>query len=57
MLTGTDESISLEEWNVDTIAHLEAENLRVFLPCGIRRLQQIALMFYYLFVLTYSKKN
>lgn len=45
MLTGTDESISLEEWNVDTIAHLEAENLRAFPPCGIRRLQQIALLF------------
>ncbi len=35
MLTGTDESISLEEWNVDTIAHLEAEKAsKLFRPVG-----------------------
>lgn len=45
MLTGTDESISPEEWNVDTIAHLEAKNLPAFPPCGIRRLRRIALLF------------
>lgn len=44
MLTGTDESIRPEEWNVDTIAHLEAENLPAFPPCGIRSLRRIALL-------------
>lgn len=35
MFTGTDETRGLEEWNVNTIAHLEPEKLRrAFLTCG-----------------------
>lgn len=36
MFTGTDETRGLEEWNVNTIAHLEAgEGLQYpLLPCG-----------------------
>lgn len=35
MFTGTDETRGLEEWNVNTIAHLEPEKpRRAFLTCG-----------------------
>lgn len=35
MFTGTDETRGLEEWNVNTIAHLEPEKPpKPFLPCG-----------------------
>lgn len=40
MLTGTDETRGLEEWNVNTIAHLESETpWKAFLPCGTGVLQ------------------
>lgn len=36
MLTGTDETRGLEEWNVNTIAHLEPEKPhRAFLTCRV----------------------
>lgn len=36
MFTGTDETRGLEEWNVNTIAHLEPEKpQKPFLPCGV----------------------
>lgn len=36
MLTGTDETWGLEEWNVNTIAHLEPEKPhRAFLTCRV----------------------
>lgn len=34
MFTGTDETRGLEEWNVNTIAHLESETPEPSLPCG-----------------------
>ncbi len=57
MLTGTDESISLEEWNVDTIAHLEAEKASGSSVLWDKKASEQHFFLITFFVLIYSKKT